>query len=295
MSYHKGGGISDAELSIINSVDPFPDRPTIMDGSIDYSNSFVGKIRNAGYLTIAYHGNTGKFWNRSVAFPAMGYERFVDAFGIPLEQAGWGIPDHLFFPYVLEQLKGIAKSHQPFFAYVITMSTHESYQIVKGYYADSRFETLKDPVTKGFFLSMEYLDKVLSKIVPELRRIPDTEIILVGDHASIEMDGFVCSRVKHGPMLLDFVPLNIVSSEDDQGSKTVNTAASFMDLGITILELSAIPCSLYTKGLPLLNPPEANGLIVQDNLSWTRNSLYWLWKRRASTAFPNPIPHHEGT
>lgn len=281
MSYHKGGGTSDAELSIVNSVDPFPDRPTIMDDSISYSNSFVRKLRDAGYLTLAYHGNTGKFWNRSSAFPAMGYERFVDTFGIPLEQVGWGIPDHLFFPYILEELKGIAKSNRPFFAHIITMSTHEPFQLVQEYHENARFDSITDPVTRGFFLSMDYVDEVLSRIIPELMKIPDTEIILVGDHASIEMDGFMCSRVKQGPMLLDFVPLLLISSEADERPETINTAASFMDLGITVLELSGIPYSLHTKGLSLLGSPKTNTLIYQDNLSWTRNNLHTIWEKRS--------------
>lgn len=46
LSYHKGGNTSDAEFSIINSVEPLNDYPAIKLGQEAYENSFIKKLKN---------------------------------------------------------------------------------------------------------------------------------------------------------------------------------------------------------------------------------------------------------
>jgi len=282
MSFHKGGGTSDAELSLINSVDPFSDRPTIMDNSIIYSNSFVWRLRKAGYQTLAFHGNTGKFWNRSLAFPAMGYSNFYDTSAMALPQSGWGIPDHKMFDYVLGKLKKVQQEKNPFFCHIITMSTHEPYNITSKYHTNKDYDTVPDVLTARFFTAMNYLDTCLERIIPQFLDFPDTDIFIIGDHASIEMDCFSPSRIKNDSILLDFVPFFYVSL-DHPIQEERSVAGSFMDLAVTILESAGIPYSIRSDGKDLRKKVFGTDSLTQDNLSWTRSNLYKIWQTR-------PIP-----
>jgi hypothetical protein len=278
MSYHKGGGTSDAELSLVNSVDPFDDRAAIMDDRLVYSNSFVKRLADAGYATMVFHGNTGKFWNRSTAFPAMGYGRFEDTFTMPLRQNGWGIPDRDVFSYVLTRLSVEVRSNRKFFCHIITMSTHEPYNLAGRYFTNREFDSVPDPLTARFFLSLNYLDRCLEEFVPKLVNLPDTEVFLIGDHSAIEMKGFACSRVSVESALLDFVPFFHITYKPR--SEEVDLAGSFLDIAPTILFSSGVPFTILSDGENLLFPLNPRGIVKQDGRSWTREELFRIWSKR---------------
>ena len=69
MSYHEGGGTSDSEFSIINSVEPLESYPALKLSSYDFPNSMVSKLDAQGYSTFAFHGNIGSFYNEMWHFP----------------------------------------------------------------------------------------------------------------------------------------------------------------------------------------------------------------------------------
>ena len=68
MSYHLGGGTSDSEFSIINNTYPLVNTPAIKSTYYKFENSFVKLLHNAGYLTLAFHNNDSKFYNRGHSY-----------------------------------------------------------------------------------------------------------------------------------------------------------------------------------------------------------------------------------
>ena len=279
MSFHKGGGTSDAEFSIINSVEPPSDRVIIMDNSLLYSNSFVKCLKDAGYKTLIFHGNTGKFWNRSIALPRMGYSIFEDTSTIPLKRSGWGIPDHLVFDYALKKISKLINSETNFFCHIITLSSHEPYHLVLNYFTNNFFNFIPDKLTSNFFISMNYVDRCIEKFVNEILKLPDITVIIIGDHAALEMKNFSCSRVKKSPVLLDFVPFFLISSEKNIKEER-KIAASFLDIGPTILYISGIPFKIHSDGENLTDNISKRSLISQNNMVWSRLELYNIWANR---------------
>lgn len=84
LSYHKGGGTSDVEVSILNSIEPLDNYPTIKMNNYNYENSMVKVLKNCNYQAFAFHGNEGSFWNRAFAFKQMGFDAFNDIYKMKL-------------------------------------------------------------------------------------------------------------------------------------------------------------------------------------------------------------------
>jgi len=102
MSYHMGGGTSDSEFSIINSIEPLDEYPAIKLSNYKYNNSMLKKLAQGFYTNVAFHGNSDVFFNRDSAFPKMGFQQFYDIDKMGLNQKGWG---HLIKMYLILLLK----------------------------------------------------------------------------------------------------------------------------------------------------------------------------------------------
>jgi phosphoglycerol transferase MdoB-like AlkP superfamily enzyme len=140
LSYHMGGGTSDSEFSVINSIEPVDGYPAMKIANYSHPNSFVKILSNNSYKTMAFHGNSGGFFNRNVAFPKMGFEEYYDMVKMNLEHVGWGAPDRDVFNNALIEF---GKAKQPFFSYVITMTSHGPFTNASNYYNNARYSDIK--------------------------------------------------------------------------------------------------------------------------------------------------------
>jgi phosphoglycerol transferase MdoB-like AlkP superfamily enzyme len=266
MSYHKGGGTSDCDFSVLNSVEPLNFSSVFFRADYDFQNSVLKVLRAAGYNTYAFHGNTGQCWNRKVAFPKMGYQLFYDQEAMALPSAGWGAPDKEVFDYVLQALP---KKRQPFFAHVITMSSHFPYNSVAQYYEDTRFNDIPAKEARSYFNSMSYVDKALEGFVESLRQMDNTTIIIYGDHAASRMVGqhFTAAKFSIRTNVLEFVPLLIITPAGTIYRERQHIA-TFLDVAPTVLDIAGIGCTYATNGQSLLSPP------IKDSEIPLRGSLY---------------------
>ena len=56
LSYHFGGGSSDAEFSVVNNIQPLVDYVAFRLKNYEYSNSYLKDFKKANYDTLAFHG-----------------------------------------------------------------------------------------------------------------------------------------------------------------------------------------------------------------------------------------------
>ncbi len=272
LSYHKSGGTSDAEFSILNSIEPLGNYPSIKIPIYDYSNSFIKQLDTGGYATEAYHGNIGNYYNRDVAFRKMGFDNFYDIGKMKLKESGWGAPDHEVFDFVLKNTAGLK---QPFFDYIITMSSHMPFENTAGYYKNDRYDDIGDKVVRNYFTAFSYVDQSIRDFTNEiLKQYPDTYVLIWGDHTpSIESADYKQASYTSEGDYYEFVPF-IMLTPDGKAYTGSGNAASFLDIAPTILDASGIAYSYRTDGIDLAAPPSKLPEVPFKGKSHTRAELF---------------------
>lgn len=225
LSYHEGGGTSDSEFSIINSVESLESYPALKLSSYDFPNSMVSELSKASYDTLAFHGNVGSFYNRDIAFPKLGFNEFYDMTKMNIPESGWGVPDNEVFNFAVNKLKTIK---QPFFSYVITMSSHEPFNSVRNYYNNSLYDSIQDETVKNYFNSMSCVDQSIKSFVANIEsNFKDTYVIIVGDHTpNINTESYKQASFTMDNKYFEFVPLMVITP-DHKVYKEENKVASF--------------------------------------------------------------------
>ncbi len=274
LSYHKGGNTSDAEFSILNSVEPLDDYPAIKLGERAFSNSFIKILKNSGYDTHVFHGNAGYFFDRQAAFPKAGFNIFHDLNSMKLKQVTWGACDEDVYNYMLESLEN---QKEPFIYYIISMSSHEPYNLINLVFFDKAFEQIDDIRTKNYFNSMRYVDKTLQYAIQKiLEKYPDALILIFKDHSSAIRNSkyYKNSRVVFpSKKSLEFVPLFIFSKDLTPHFEKQN-AISFLDIAPTILYLSKVDAKIKTYGENLINFSNLKNKIYFKDESFSRKELF---------------------
>jgi len=272
LSYHMAGGTSDAEFSVLNSVEALSVFPSMKLSKYTYPNSVAKQFDNAGYTTYAFHGNIGNYYNRDVAFDKMGFDKFFDIDTMKYKDtSGWGVPDHLMFNFVLDKLKDVDGR---FFSYIITITSHMPFNNTTSYYTTSKFDNVKNVTVRDYFTSLSYVDESIKNFVQEIQKLyPDTYILIFGDHTpDIKTSEYTQASYEHEGTYFEFVPMFIISPEGF--SKTEGTySASFLDVAPTMLEASGIAYNYRSSGINLLdNPSEIPGVPYKGHL-YNRSSL----------------------
>lgn len=272
LSYHFGGGTSDCEFSIINSVEPLLYYPSIKIFNYSYDNSFVKILKKNNYIAKAFHGNYSSFFNRRYAFKAMGFDIFYDLRNMNLQMKGWGAADEDVFDFVLKEIK---MERTPFFYHIITMSSHFPFVNVLNYYDNPELHHPEREV-RNYFLSMSYVDKILQSYVEEFSKIPDTYIFIFGDHASnlyFNAKSYQPANLFLDFKKLEFVPLFIITP-DRKNYREEKLCASFLDIGITTLFASGINFKYNTDGQNLFNFPLKDDNFSPYEKKYKRSELY---------------------
>jgi lipoteichoic acid synthase len=272
MSYHMGGGTSDSEFSIINSVEPLPDYPAIKLANYKYPNSLMKKLNTSAYKTLAFHGNVAEFYDRDIAFPKMGFGSFFDINKMNFENSGWGAPDGEVFDFSIKKLKATS---QPFLSYTITMTSHTNFTSASNYYNNELYNDIDDEITKGYFNSMSYVDKSLEAYVKQIQaNFKNTYIFIWGDHTpNIETDIYKQASFSSDNKYFEFVPLIIVTPNHKVYTEQTKVA-SFVDIAPTILYASKTKFDFKSSGQDLINSPRKNNKILFKGDEYDRTELY---------------------
>jgi lipoteichoic acid synthase len=272
LSYHEAGSTSDCEFSTINSVEPFDDLPSMKLRNYEYPNSMARRFAGKGYTVEAFHGNRGTYFNRAAAFKKMGFGRFHDMFSMGLREVGWGVPDRAVFDFVKTRL---LSQREPFFYYIITMTSHEPFTLARPYYQNNFFHTIRNESTRDYFNVMSYVDREIQEIVRSVQNShPNTYLFIFGDHTPIiQKDVYQRASFIADGRVFEFVPLFIVTP-DSRVSRETASAGSFTDIAPTMLAASGIPYTLRSNGADLLKDPLPNSIIPYRGMAYSRSELF---------------------
>jgi phosphoglycerol transferase MdoB-like AlkP superfamily enzyme len=272
LSYHKAGSSSDCDFSTINSIEPFDDYPSIKIRNYDYVNSMAKQMSAGGYAVMAFHGNKGSYFNRTAAFKKMGFDRFFDMDAMGLHDVSWGAPDKSVFDFVAARLR---LQKEPFFYYVITMSSHEPFTLTQSYYQNNLFSDIRNQRTRDYFNAISYVDREIGEFVRIVKSLhPNTYVFIMGDHTPvIAKDVYKRASYVDGGLQFEFVPHFIVTP-DNRAFREDRLAASFIDISPTVLAATGAPYSIRTSGANLLAHPIGNTAVNYRGGSYLRADLY---------------------
>ena len=251
LSYHLAGGTSDSEIAILNNIEPLSDTPTVSIEGYTFPNSLPMVFRKNGYTVNSFHGNTGEFFNRNVAYSKMGFSMFYDQTRMRLSSEGWGASDRKVFDYAAKVMES---SNRPSFDYVITMSSHEPFTNVLNYYSSSIYNDIGSVKLKNYFISIEYVDRMLENFINKIReRQPNTYIFVFGDHTPYVLNSGSYKRASFelNNFSFEFVPLFIITPDNAKRIES-ERAVSFMDIAPTILKSSNAQYTYNIMGENLL-------------------------------------------
>lgn len=180
------GNTSDAEFVTQNSLYPSMDLPTYTKYQ---NNKFLGLpmiMREKGYNTIAFHAYKPEFWNRQNIYPMLGFDRFINMDDFTHEEIfGWGLSDEYF---LMQSAKYLSVARQPFYSFLITLSSHHPFVLPKKYKTINLQPGHKNTTLGNYIQAIHYADKALGLFIEELKRYglyENSIIAIYGDHRGI--------------------------------------------------------------------------------------------------------------
>lgn len=183
--------------------------------------SLAEHLNKAGWRLSYYYGGDADFTNMRSFLVNQGFQDITQDVDFPVADrlSKWGVPDHLLFQRVEQDLK-FKQSTSPVFRVIQTSSSHEPF--------DVPYKRLQDKTLNAF----AYADSCLGGFVKYLRtsgRWDNSLVIIVPDHLGAwphDADNFTSWRF-HVPM--------IWTGGAVVGPMTIATYASQQDIAATVL------------------------------------------------------------
>ena len=259
------GRTADGEFETQNSLLPTMDRvPFFEYATHDYAG-LPELLKNAGYSTNVFHGDVPSFWNRNVAYPYLGWDKYYDINSYKnTKPIGWGLSDQQF---IEQSVPYLSKLPQPFYAQLTMLTSHTPFHIpddekqltIKGTHGLTQFQI-------DYIQSLAYVDKQIGLLISELKAAglyDNSILVLFGDHRAfmsnqndtgfakfLGLDAFdQISSFADGEKipLIVHVPGSTIAGE-------VKTPASHLDYAPTVLGLLGMKTPRTMLGQDLLAP-----------------------------------------
>lgn len=184
-----GGGTSDAELLSNVSLFPAKEGSTYIRFSGNNYYSLAGKLSEQGYMTSAMHAYRPGFWNRSVMYQTLGFDRFVNKNDYAQDEiSGMGLTDKSFFRQSFEFMD---QQKEPYYTLLVTLTSHYPFDNDKKYYSSFDVGKYKDTFFGNYLEAIHYADEALGEFIDalEARGLMDRSVLaLYGDHFAIPND-----------------------------------------------------------------------------------------------------------
>lgn len=279
-----GGNTSDAEFAVNNSLYA----PANEAAYIKYEkNDFYGLpwlLKDNGYSgAYAFHGYKGEFWNREKAYPGQGFDDYISEEDLTVTDIfNMGISDKQFFS---QSVKRMEQYTQPFYAFMITLSSHYPYIIPEQYRELKLLPRDEGTLAGDYIQSIRYVDSAIGMFIDDLKKagLYDNSIISIyGDHYAIpssDAGGYrmVSELVGHGYYEEDIFKVPFIVNIPGSGiNETIETIGGHIDNLPTMLHLLGIEnrrsimfgqCLLTAeKGIVYEQTHMARGSFISDDV-----------------------------
>jgi len=188
----KVNGSFDADLSTLTSLYPVNRSYVFRDIDLSAFQSLPLLLKEKGYQTMAFHNNDRNFFNRAEAYPDLGFDHFYsqrnfreEIFPVPQER-GLGVNDYDFFNTAAERIKQAAAEKKPFFAYLISLTSHTPFDFYPEQAVED-FAEVNNNLLQNYFKSISFVDKSLQNFYSKLEAagvMENTLLVIYSDHES---------------------------------------------------------------------------------------------------------------
>lgn len=165
--------------------------------------SLVRTLKEHGYSTTAVHGNDPSFWNRTTAFKAIGFDRFVSRSEFPAmaPKDGKYMEDAVLTDQIMKEMKNTGP---PQFIFAISIEAHGPYDVEPARIAERNAIAVPAGITgrdkldlQTYLYHLQHADAELGRLVALLaQRQRPSLVLFYGDHLpalsnSYQHTGFV--------------------------------------------------------------------------------------------------------
>jgi phosphoglycerol transferase MdoB-like AlkP superfamily enzyme len=221
----------------------------------------VRTLRAHGYETIAVHGNDPSFWNRTAAFKAIGFDRFVSRQSFPDQAPNDGkyMADHAMTDEIMAQLKNAGP---PQFVFAISIEAHGPYDTSPGVNVAERDAIPVPPGVSGkarlelqnYLYHMRHADAELGRLADLLaQRDRPTLLLFYGDHLPALADAYTTTGFVDGKDMLSQAGTWLLVDPRNPGQPEHQALASWMLPG-KLLEQAGIHDDAYFALTQVLSP-----------------------------------------
>jgi len=190
----KIGGSSDAEFSTLTGMLASTIQISAFNAAcMPHIPALPRTLRINGYQTISLHGFKSSFWNRNITHPILGFEKmyFRESYTYK-KKMGLGISDKEFFSQALDL---VGRHNKPFFAFLMTLSSHYPYEDIPEKYEPLFQKALpSDSLLKGYLQSVRYVDDAVGELIAKAKRMGlwnNSIFVIYGDHRPGADEGMI--------------------------------------------------------------------------------------------------------
>ena len=243
--------------------------PTIMKrnamkGSvIPVYSGFPTVLKDNGYYNLFFMTHESQYDNMNAFFRTNGFDEIHAEENYPKEKIAnhFGVQDDYLYEYALSILNERAKSGQPFFSVLLSISNHPPYVIPSYFHPKS--EKIEDQI-------VEYADWSIRQFMTEAQKQPwfeNTLFVLVGDHGKL-----VGTPENEMPEAYNHVPLMIYGKDIEP--RSINNFGGQIDIAPTLLGMLGISYTQNNFGIDLLKEQRPCIFYTADNLIAARDSAH---------------------
>ena len=271
-AYHGPGGSSDCDVAVVEGCEPLWDAVSFDQSEYSWPNSWVRRLREAGWSAALAHGLEGTYFNFAQVMPRLGYELWdLDQLGLIEHPREFGARDSELVDAVLARLPSLPS---PFLLHVVTMTSHAPFTSHRSWWSGPHSGNDYDD---AFACVDAQLDRLLDGF---FERAPSGLVVLFGDHAA----GLPSSTIERvDGVQREYVPLLILGA--DEPPRIDQRSASFLDIGRTVLPAAGWSGRWRTWGSDLL---PANGSLTPvpyRGQMWPRDAAPFARSKNASVTF----------
>lgn len=184
------GNTSDAEFMSNTSIYP----TGVIAMSTGYGDRVVPSLPRLlgekGYESDTFHINDVTFWDRNRMYPALGFTAYYDKPAFKNDHFNsFGASDEELYRVALENLQSLDKQNKPFYAQLVTASSHHPFKVPSERQRITMPDSLQGTQLGDYLTALNYTDYALGTFIEGLKASglwENTVLVAYGDHAGLQ-------------------------------------------------------------------------------------------------------------